>query len=94
MNPLEQLLPPRARALIYAIVWIVGVLLVAVQTAVGVLLTAGALEQQPVALTVALAVYAVLSAPSAALARANVTPPSSTPGSPPAPPPAARRRAT
>lgn len=74
-NPLSDVLPARGRAIVYAIVWTIGVLLAAVQAAVGVLVTADALTGQPVALNVAWAVYGVLSAPAAALARANVTRP-------------------
>lgn len=92
-NPLTEILSPRARAVLYAIAWSVGVLLVAVQAAVGALLAAGVLEAQPVALTVALAVYAVLSAPTAALARANVTPPTPQPQQP-TQQPGRRRRAS
>lgn len=74
-NPLSEILTPRTRSVIYAIVWTLGVLLAAAQAAVGALLAGGTLDGQPVALNVAWAVYGVLSAPSAALAAANVAKP-------------------
>lgn len=73
-NPLADVLPPRSRAVLYAIVWTAGLVLAALQAAAVALIATGTLDRQPVALTVALAVYGVLSAPTAALAHANLTP--------------------
>lgn len=66
MNPLTRLLSPRARQVLYAVGWTIGIGLSAAQAG---FLAAG---QQPTALTVAWAVYGVLSAPTHALAGANV----------------------
>lgn len=68
-NPLSEVLPARYRAILYAVVWSLGVLLLAVQAAYA------ALGDSPAVLGALWAVYGVLSAPTAALAHANTRPP-------------------
>lgn len=68
MNPLKDVLPPRARFWVYVAYGIVGVLIGAIQVGV-----AAAEQDQPMWLTVALAVYAFLGGPLGATASGNVT---------------------